>query len=123
MRFLHEWITGEKHPDTPRTVFYNVWGLDRVRKVLPGRCRICDYVISSDEKAVRELIFVCSDKNCDCKKMYGAISHHVCNLCYDMWHALYMNYLMKNVNYFRNIDEKEKKDSDDFGRRNRMGLS
>lgn len=122
MRFLKVWTKGEKHPETPRTVFMNCYEYDKVRRILLTRCRICDHVISRDEKAVKELAFVCDDPDCDCKKMYGAISHPVCNLCYDMFHALYVNYGMKSMNYFKAIDEKEKRDNDDPKRRDRMGL-
>jgi hypothetical protein len=122
MRYLRAWVTGQKHPETPRTVFMNVYEYDRVRRALKGRCRICNYVISSDEKAVRELVFVCDDKSCSCHRMYGAISHRVCNLCYDMFHFLYNNQGLKNMNYFKQIDEKEKRDDDETKRRDRMGL-
>lgn len=122
MRLLRAWVKGEKHPDTPRTVFMNCYEHDRTRRVLLARCRVCDHAVSRDARAVREIVFVCDDKNCDCKKLYGAISHYVCNLCYDMFHALYVNYGLKNTNYFKVIDEKEKKDDDDTKRRDRMGL-
>jgi len=123
MRYLIAWTKGEKHPETPRTVFVNVYEYDRVRSVLIARCKVCDYVLSRDEKAVREIVFVCDDPKCACKRMYGAISHKVCYACYDMFHALYMNPVMTNMNYFKEIDEKEKKDNDEgLTRRNRMGL-
>jgi hypothetical protein len=122
MRYLRAWTKGEKHPDTPRTIFVNVYECDRVRRVLIARCRICNFVISRDEKAVREIAFVCDDPGCDCKKMYGPISHRVCNCCYDMFHALYVNYGLKNMNYFRALDEKDKAERDDPKRRDRLGL-
>jgi hypothetical protein len=112
-----EWIRGQKHPNTPRTIFINVYEYDLIRRVFPSRCKICDYVLSRDEKAIRELAFICSDSTCDCKKMYGPISHRVCYLCYDMFYALYVNHGMTNMNYFKTIDEKEKKDFDDRRRR------
>jgi hypothetical protein len=119
MRYIKAWIQGQKHPDTPRIVFVNVYEYDRVRKALPSRCTICDFVVSRDERAVRELVFICKDSQCDCKKMYGPISHKVCNLCYDMFHALYVNYGLKSMNYFKAIDEKLKSDYDDFKRRDK----
>lgn len=122
MAHLKPWVAGEKHPDTPRNVFMNVHDYDRVRRVLLARCKVCDYVISRDEKAVREIVFVCADPKCDCKRLYGAISHKVCYLCYDMFHTLYVNYSLKNMNYFKAIDEKEKKENDDSRRRDRLGL-
>jgi hypothetical protein len=122
MRYLRAWVQGEKHPETPRDVFMNVHEYDRVRRVLLARCRNCDYVISRDERAVREIVFVCDDPKCACKRLYGAISHPVCFLCYDMFHALYRNLGMKDMNYFKAIDEKEKKENDDPKRRDRLGL-
>jgi hypothetical protein len=116
------WVEGERHPDTPISVFKRVRDYDHIRRLIPGRCKICKYVISSDEKVVKELVFVCDDAGCNCKKMYGAISHRVCNLCYDLFHALYVNYLMRDLNYFKAIDEAEKKNNDDQKRRDRMGL-
>lgn len=122
MKHLRAWVQGEKHPDTPRDAYMNSCAYDRVRRILMARCRICDYVLSRDEKAVRELVFICDLPECNCKKMYGAISHPVCNLCYDMFHALYVNYGLKSMNYFKALDEKEKKDNEDPRRRDRLGL-
>lgn len=116
---MNEWVPGQKHPNTSRTVFMNVSEIDKVRRVLTARCKICGTTVSRDEKAVKELVFKCEDKTCDCHKMYGAISHRVCSLCYDMQHALYFNYAMKNRNYFKELDDKEKEDPD---KRRRMGL-
>jgi len=39
-----------------------------------------------------------------------------------MFRALYTNYGLKNMNYFKNIDEKEKTERDDPKRRDRLGL-
>ena len=123
MAYLRSWVSGQKHPDTPRTVFMNCYEYDRVRRILRGRCRSCGYVISEDEKAVKEIAFVCADVNCNCHKMYGPISHRVCSLCYDVFHSLYVNYKLKNVNYFKQIDEKEKADrTDNFNKRDKLGI-
>lgn len=122
MRLLKTWVRGEKHPDTPVVVYINLVEHDRIHRVLMARCKICGYVVSRDEKAVKEAIFICDKPDCDCKKMYGAISHQVCNLCYDMFRALYVNYGMGNMNYFKNIDEKEKKEREDPKRKDRLGL-
>lgn len=117
------WIPGLKHPATPKTQYMNCYEYDRVRRIITSRCKICDYAVSKDEKAVKELVFVCENKTCDCHKMHGAISHKVCSLCYDMFHALYANYIMKNRNYFRELDEQDKRDSgNDPEKRRRMGL-
>jgi hypothetical protein len=107
MSDLKAWILGKKHPETPVTIYKNVYEYDRVRRILLARCTICDYVVSRDADAVRELAFVCHNKSCRCN-LGGSQSHQVCNLCYDMHHALYTNYLLTNINYFRNIDEIEK---------------
>lgn len=117
MRFLLAWTKNEKHPETPRLVYKNVWGYDQVRRVLKGRCAICGYVVSSDAKAVKEIAFKCGNSQCDCNRMYGATSHQVCSLCYDMFYSLYANYGMKDMNYFKNLDEKDKKDFDDYKKR------
>ncbi len=122
MRYLMAWVQGQKHPDTPRTVFVNVYECDKVRRILKGRCKICGFVISSDEKKVKELVFKCDDSQCDCHKMYGAISHRVCDVCDGMFRALYSNYSLKNMNYFKAIDEKEKAENDDPKRKDRLGL-
>ena len=122
MRYLEAWVQGQKHPDTPRAVFVNVYEWDRLRRILSARCIICGFVVSSDEKHVKELVFKCDNTQCNCHKMYGAISHRVCDMCYHMFHALYANYGLKNMNYFKVIDEKEKSERDDPKRRDRLGL-
>lgn len=122
MRYLRTWIQGQKHPDTPRTIFMNVWEYDRVRRVLKSRCQVCGYVVSDDGRQVKEILLKCENTQCRCNKMYGAMLHQVCDLCYTMFHALYVNHELKNMNYFKNIDEKEKAERDDPERRKRMGL-
>jgi hypothetical protein len=122
MATIVSWIPGLKHPETGRTQFLNCHEYDRVRMVLKTRCTICDATVSRDEKAVRELVFICKDTACTCKQVYGAANHPVCLLCYDMWYALYANYLMKNRNYFKEMDDRDKKDFNDPERRKRMGL-
>jgi hypothetical protein len=112
------WTRGEKHPETPRTIFRNVHDYDRVRRIIPARCAVCDYVVSQDAMAVREIIMKCNNSNC-CSSIIASKIHQVCNLCYDMHHALYLNPMMKNMNYFKNIDEKMKADYDQFKRRDR----
>lgn len=119
---MREWTPGSKHPDTPRQIFMNVWEWDRVRRILVARCRICNTVISTDEKAVKELIFTCDTIGCECKVSMGSRAHRVCSLCYDMFHALYMNYYLKGMNYFKELDEIDKKNDDERKRRDRMGL-
>jgi len=111
-----------KHPDTPRTVFMNVFEYDRVRRVLSGRCAVCGYVLSQDEKAVREIMFDCGQPKCTCRHYIGGRVHGICNLCYEMHHALYANVKLSNMNYFKEIDEKEKKDRSDTNRRDKLGL-
>ncbi|VVB50908.1 Uncharacterised protein [uncultured archaeon] len=125
MNKLKVWLRSSKHSDTPRDVFINVTGYDRVRTVLIGRCRVCDYVISSDPEKVREIVYDCGNVRCCVPTGYRspANAHAVCNLCYDMFHALYVNYKMTNMNYFKELDEREKRDKgDDPKRRDRMGL-
>ncbi len=113
------WVRGEKHPNTPRIVFKNVCECDRVRRVLLSRCRICDFVVSRDALAVREISFRCDNKSC-CITL-NTKPHQVCNLCYDLFHSIYVNYGMKDMNYFKQIDEKNKADYDKFKRRDNNG--
>jgi hypothetical protein len=122
MGALISWVPGLKHPATPKIQYMNCFQYDRVRLIISGRCTVCDYVISRDEKAVRELVLKCKDLNCDCHRAMGAKPHPVCLLCYDMFHALYANYTMKNRNYFRELDDQDKRDGMDPEKRRRMGL-
>jgi hypothetical protein len=117
MRLLKAWVPGLKHPETPRTVFVNVYEYDRIRRVLTARCKICGFVVSRDEKAIKELIFQCENKDCECWQPMGSKVHQVCDLCDAMWRTLYANYGLRNMKYFREIDEKEKMDNDNARRR------
>jgi hypothetical protein len=112
------WTRGEKHPDTHRLIFKNVYECDRVRRVLRARCTICDYVVSQDAMEVREIIMKCKNDSC-CPKIILSKPHQVCNLCYQMHHALYINPMMKDMNYFKSIDEKMRADYENFKRRER----
>ena len=122
MAALISWIPGMKHPSTTKTQFKNCHEYDRVRMVLKARCKICDATVSRDAELARELVFVCKDTDCGCKKIYGAISHPVCTLCFDMFQALYVNYGMAYRNYFKDMDDREKKEFNDPEKRKRMGL-
>jgi hypothetical protein len=116
MASIKSWVSGEKHPDTPRTEYVNCYEYDRVRRILKGRCAICKFVVSRDEEAVREISLKCEDSTC-CTVYITTKPHQVCHLCYDMWHAVYMNPKMRNMNYFKEIEEKEKKAIEDFKKR------
>lgn len=116
---MNEFTQGDKHPDTHRVIFKNVREWDRLRRILKARCDICDAVVSRDPQAVRELVYRCKNKWCHCQKLYGSQAHQVCNLCYDVFHALYVNHGLRDMNYFRDVDEND--DNDD--NRKRMGLS
>src|SRR6266851_3162311 len=120
---LMEWTPVSKHPATNPIILKNVCGMDLVQKVLKGRCANCNHVISDDEKQVRELLMKCWKADCGCSRVLSAIMHSVCNLCYDMWHALYHNYSMKDMGYFKKLDEVDQKrrDDDQQGRK-RMGM-
>jgi hypothetical protein len=118
---MSEWKQGEKHSDTHKIIFKNVSEWDRLRRVLIARCKLCDAVVSKDEKSVKELVFDCKDPRCYCKvSKYTTKVHQVCSVCYDMWHALYHNDGMKNMNYFKELDEKEA--ANNGSDRRRMGL-
>ena len=106
MSKLLTWIRFAKHPDTHPTIYRNVRDYDQVRAVLKGRCHFCDFVISSDAQKVREVYVQAVQK-----------TEHVYDLCYALHHSLYLNYGLKNMNYFRNIDEAEQKEQQDRRRR------
>ena len=114
---MEQWTPGTKHPETPRTLFMNCCDQDRVRRILLGRCSICDHVISQDEKAIKEIFILCGNPDCACALAKSALTHAVCSVCYDMFHSLYVNYSLKNINYFKNLDEKEKRDFEDRKKR------
>lgn len=115
-----EWTPGSRHPETNATIFRNVWQMDTLRRVFKGRCPGCGYVISPSSITNREAIFKCDDKSCRCHTPMGSQVHEVCDLCYWMIRALYSNVLLKNMNYFKDIDERE--ENQRRNRNNRMGL-
>lgn len=115
MARLREWIPGSKHTETPTVIFMNCWEWDRARRILPGRCACCNFLITSDEMKVKELTLRCNRSDCECQKK-GPSLHKVCDLCDSMWRALYAGYGMKNRNYFREMDDKDKTDWDTFRR-------
>lgn len=118
---MEEWKKGERHSDTPDVVYRNVRDYDHVRRVLIGRCKKCDQVISSDEAAIKELVFDCADPACYCKKSpYSTKVHRVCDACYIIWHSVYCNTQLKNMNYYKELDEKDERKKDE--NRRRMGL-
>jgi hypothetical protein len=109
-----------KHPMTPRTVFMNCYEYDRVRKVIIARCKICNIQISRNVKDEKELFFRCTGTACNCGQM---VTHPVCSLCYDMYHALYLNFStgynpgLKDRDYFKKIDDKQRQDWENYKRR------
>src|SRR4029077_14015593 len=105
MRYLQSWAQGHRHPNTAGTIYKNVCQWDQLRKILRGRCTICDFVVSNDEKYVKELFFKCDDQFCACNKAdREGGTHLVCDLCEAMFRALYSNHGLKNMNYFKAID-------------------
>ncbi len=86
---------------------YNLREYDALRKTKSARCIQCDYVCSSNPA----------------ERFAIAGMEPVCNLCSDMYKALTFNPGMRNMNYFREIQEAEDKAKQ--GRNNqrrRMGL-
>jgi hypothetical protein len=75
--------------------------MDRIRKILKRRCRNCDHVVSSDAEKSFEVPFL------------GA----VCSVCHDLYTALTFNVEMRNMNYFKQIQEAEDKKKNDDGSR------
>ena len=105
-----DWTPGSKHPNTPATIFKNCYEWDRVRRILISRCGKCGTVITTVFEDVKELVFLCDNPMCRCHTKYASRTHHVCQVCYDMWHSLYMNVKMSNMNYFKELDEKDEKE-------------
>jgi len=99
MAQLKNWVRLMKHPDTPAVVWHNVNSYDLVRSVLKDRCYACDYVLSSDAQKVKE-IYVQAEQ----------MTRHVCDMCSAIHHSLYGNHGLTNFNYFKDIDEAEKKE-------------
>ena len=75
--------------------------LDRLRKILRRRCRNCDHVVSSDATKSFEV------------PVLGA----VCSLCYDLHKSVAFNGMLRNMNYFKYIQEAEDKRKNDDGSR------
>jgi hypothetical protein len=119
---IANWIHGLKHPETPLTVFKNVWQWDLLRRKLKNRCDICNITLSDNE--YKEIALGCKDGFCRCEGTLALTfkAHSICDVCYVMFHSLYINYSLADRNYFRNLDEKDREKDDDKGRRNRMGL-
>jgi hypothetical protein len=123
MAKLLMWVSGNKHPETDAVVFKNVWEYDRIRKILKRRCTVCDYVLSSDEKNIREVPMYCEEPKCSCRSYtYGPTAHPVCMACYDIWQSLYGNDGLKNYNYFKYAHEAWKAEMRDPKRKDRLGL-
>jgi hypothetical protein len=113
-----DWIRGLKHARTPPAVFKNAKQWDLLRAINKRRCQICDATISSNQFEIKEIMFECSENRCSCSKPYPSLInlHEVCEVCDAMYRALYVNYGMKNQNYFKNLDNEDK------ANRQRMGL-
>jgi hypothetical protein len=102
--------SGTKHPVTPVGVFKNVWYHDKMQANALYKCDVCGYFVSDEETKRKELVFACDPGKCLCQKPYlaGLNLHKVCDLCNDMYRAVYVNYGMKNRNYFKDLDEDER---------------
>lgn len=118
---MEEWKKGEKHPDTPVSIFRHVYERDRMRRILTARCASCGATVSMDEREVRQITAECDDKNCTCHKKYSSQIHQVCQVCYDMYHAIYFNNQLKNTNYWKDLDEAEARALADRRRRTGTG--
>ena len=117
---MSEWTPGLKHPETPVVIFKNVYDWDRVRRILAARCSKCGIVVTTVPEAAKALVMKCNDPSCRCRGTVYDITHDVCSVCYDMWHSLYCNVKLRNMNYWKELDEKDGRDGSE-GRR-RMGL-
>jgi hypothetical protein len=103
--------SGVKHPATPVGVFKNVWYHDKMQRHALYNCQVCGYFVSDEEAKRKELVFSCDASKCLCQKPYlaGLNQHKVCDLCDAMYRALYVNYAMANRNYFKDLEEEERK--------------
>jgi hypothetical protein len=103
------WIQGVKHALTNTTIFRNLWEWDQLRNKLPGRCQTCDIVISTIEYQYKSILFFCAPSKCLCNKPYvmGPKMHDVCEVCDALFRSLYVNYNLKNRNYFKELDAKD----------------
>lgn len=101
-----EWVRGVKHPATPKGVFINVWKQDQQRVNSNARCQVCDFVIEKEEWKRNELVFVCEKGKCLCTEPLrpGVNSHQVCDVCQAIFRSLYVNYSLKDRDYFRKLD-------------------
>ena len=118
-----EWVPGIKHPLTPVQIFKNLWDHDQDRTKTKARCQICDHAISDDNLERHELIFSCERGKCLCREPFamGLTAHNICDLCDGMYRAIYINWLMKDRDYFKKLDQELVKLRGSEGRR-RMGL-
>lgn len=106
MAGIRNWVRLMKHPDTPLVIWRNTHGYDLLRQVLKDRCEECDYILSSDPMKVKEIFSHKEQK-----------TKHVCDMCSAIHHSLYGNHGLTIFNYFRNIDDEEIKDKENFNRR------
>jgi hypothetical protein len=118
-----EWVQGVKHPLTPPRIFKNLWGHDHDCTKTRARCQICGHAVSDDNKERHEIIFPCERTKCLCSEPYtfGLNSHIVCDVCDGMYRAIYINWTLKNRDYFKKFDDDVNKLRGSDGRR-RMGL-
>ncbi len=96
-------------PDAGKIIDQNIRNIEQIFEGLWKKCGnpYCKYPISS-----------IATKTYGCPE-YGDI----CVTCHDLYAAItMMNPQLTNPSYFRNHHEKWKKDGDDKGRRDRLGL-
>lgn len=97
MAGMKVFVRAEKHPDTDVTIWRNCFGADIIRdRLRKGRCECCDATISEDQIKQQEIWDHRTQK-----------TYHVCEVCAIMHRALYINHGLRNMNYFKNIDEAE----------------
>lgn len=101
MAGIKNYIRAAKHPKTPELIWRNLFMLDIIRGRVRGRCEECDATVSEDAIKVQEIYDQATQK-----------TMHVCDVCAGMHRALYINYGMKNRNYFKEIDEAEQRENE-----------
>lgn len=105
-----EWKFGT--PEAELVSRKNLEEWDRVRRVLISRCDSCDQVISNDPDKVKEIYLAGTGR-----------TQRLCDVCYTFHQSLYFNGKLKNMNYYRHLDEADEKAKDETKkRRKRLGL-
>jgi hypothetical protein len=106
MSDIKKFTRAAKHPKTPEVVWRNLFMIDLIREKVKGRCEYCDATISEDAKSVEEIYDRKAQK-----------SKNACSVCAAIHRSLYMNYKLKNTNYFQEFDEADDRENEERKRK------